>query len=43
MMWHHLLDKLNTCDKFMWHLMKNMDKGAIDANRIKFQGVKSKF
>ena len=33
-----LLNKLNTHEKFMWHLTKNMNEGAIDANKIKFQG-----
>ena len=29
-----LSDKLNTHDKFMWHLTENMDGKAIDTNRI---------
>ena len=35
-MWHHLilLDKLNTHDKFMWHITENMDGEVVDANRI---------
>ena len=26
----HLLDKLNTCEKFMWHLTENMNEVATD-------------
>ena len=35
-----LLDKLNTNDKFMWHLTENIDGGVIDANIIEFQKIK---
>ena len=38
-----LLNKLNTREKFIWHLTKNMDGVAINANKIELQGVKSKF
>ena len=37
------MDELNTHDKFIWHLMKNMDKGTFDTNGIKFRGIKFKF
>ena len=41
MMWSHFLAKLNTHDKLIWHLAKNMYGGIVDANRTEFQGVKS--
>ena len=37
------MDELNAHDKFMWHLMTNMDKGNSDTNGIKFRGIKFKF
>jgi len=33
------LNKLNTRDKFMWFLTKNMNRRVVDANRIKLQEV----
>ena len=29
-----LLDKLDMRDKFIWYLIENIDKGAVDTNRI---------
>ena len=37
------MDELNTHDKFMWHLMKNIDKEIFDTNGIKLGGIKFKF
>ena len=31
------------CDKFMWHLIENIDEWAVDANEIKLQEIKFKF
>ena len=29
--------------KFMWRLTENMNRGTVDANGIKLQGIKFKF
>ena len=35
-----LLDELNTRNKFIWHLVKNMDGGIANTNKIYLRNVR---
>ena len=37
------MNDLNMCDKFMWHLIENINERVDDANGIEVQGIKFKF
>ena len=44
MTWDYFLpNELYLHDKFIWHLTQNIDRRAVDTNKIDFQMVKSKF